>query len=463
MTESLRVVVIGGGIAGLTAAFTALDRIPGAEVIVLESAPLVGGKLATAEVGGVEVDIGAESLLARRPEGLDLVRQLGLADQLIVPNTTAAAVWAGGALHPLPTRTMLGIPADLEAARASGLLGPAALAGLAAEPDLPPLPPLDDDVAVGELVRSRLGDEVLDRLVEPLLGGVYAGRSAALSLRATMPALAARLSSGGSLIEAAQAVIAAGSGATGPAFASLAGGLGRLARRLADEPGLTVRAGVTVRAIARTPGGFALECGPAGQPELVVAGAVIVATPPAKAARLLSGVAPAAAAELSLIDSASVAIITLAYPELALPPGSGLLVGAREALTVKAVTLSSQKWPLPAGGLTVLRASIGRAGQAELLQREDAALVEIVRRDLRTLYGIVAEPVDALVSRWGGGLPQYAVGHVDRVARIRAAVAAVPALAVCGASYDGVGIAACIASARAAVGQLLGPLAPRAQ
>lgn len=463
MTKPLRIVVIGGGIAGLAAAFTVLDRTPGAEVVVLEAASRVGGKLATAEVAGVEVDTGAEALLARRPEGLDLLRQLGLDDQLIVPQTTAASVWAGAAPHPLPARTMLGIPADLDAARASGLLGPAALARLAAEPDAPPLPPIADDLAVGELVRSRLGDEVLDRLVEPLLGGVYAGHSNSLSLRASMPALAARLARGGSLIRAAQEVVAAGAGASGPVFASLTGGLGQLAYRLGDWPGLTVRTGVTVRAIARTQRGFALECGPVGQPELVDAGALIVATPPAKAARLLGSVAPVAAAELATIDTASVAIITLAFPELALPPGSGLLVGAREALTVKAVTLSSQKWPLPAGGLTVLRASIGRAGQAELLQRDDAALIATVRRDLRALYGIDAKPVDGLVTRWGGGLPQYAVGHLDKVARIRAAVAAVPGLAVCGASYDGVGIPACIASARAAVGQLLAPLAPRGQ
>jgi oxygen-dependent protoporphyrinogen oxidase len=168
----------------------------------------------------------------------------------------------------------------------------------------------------------------------------------------------------------------------------------------------------------------------------------------------LQDVAPDAAAELAMIESASMAIVTLALRGAELPPGSGLLVGAREGLAVKGVTLSSQKWPLPTGGLTVLRASVGRAGEAHLLQRGDDELIDLVRHELRTLLGLRAEPVEALVTRWGGGLPQYAVGHVERVARIRAAVAQVPGLAVCGAAYDGVGIPACIASARAAANRL---------
>jgi oxygen-dependent protoporphyrinogen oxidase len=137
--------------------------------------------------------------------------------------------------------------------------------------------------------------------------------------------------------------------------------------------------------------------------------------------------------------------------------GSGLLVGVREGLAVKGVTVSSQKWPIPAvadAGLTVLRASLGRAGDSAVLQRDDSELVALARRDLRTVLGIEEKPVDALVTRWGGGLPQYAVGHLDRVARIRADVARVPNLAVCGAAFDGLGIPACIASAQAAVARI---------
>jgi protoporphyrinogen/coproporphyrinogen III oxidase len=212
---------------------------------------------------------------------------------------------------------------------------------------------------------------------------------------------------------------------------------------------------VTVRAIRRTSRGFALDCGPVPASELVEADAVIVATPPAKGARLLRDVAPAAGAELSTVDTASVAIVTLAYRDVNLPPGSGLLVATGEGMRVKAVTLSSQKWPGTPDALTLLRASVGRVGDNVDVQRDDDDLVALVRRELRTLIGVDAGPIDSLVTRWGGGLPQYAVGHVEKVARVREAVARVPGLAACGAAYGGVGIPACIAAARLAAEQVL--------
>jgi oxygen-dependent protoporphyrinogen oxidase len=144
-------------------------------------------------------------------------------------------------------------------------------------------------------------------------------------------------------------------------------------------------------------------------------------------------------------------------------PGSGLLIGVGERLMTKAVTLSSQKWPLETDGLTLLRASVGRIGETLPLQLEDAELIDVVRRELRPLLGIGDAPVDARVTRWGGGLPQYAVGHVERIARVRASVAAVPGLAVCGAAFDGVGIPACIASARLAVDRVLATVPARGE
>ncbi|HEY3629769.1 MAG TPA: protoporphyrinogen oxidase [Jatrophihabitantaceae bacterium] len=453
----MRVVVVGGGIAGLSAAWQVAAEAPDADVVVLEAAPAVGGKLRSASVAGVSVDVGAESMLARRPEGIELARAVGLGDDLRAPLTTSASIYAGGAAHPMPARTMLGIPSDVAALRESGVVDEAALSTVDAEPSRPPLPPLIDDVAVGPFVRARLGDAVIDRLVEPLLGGVYAGRADELSLRATMPALAARLRDGGSLVDAARAVTDVGARApsTAPVFTSLTGGLGRLPTTLAGSGKFAVRTGVTVRSIRRTPTGFALDCGPVPAAELVEADAVIVATPAAKAARLLDDVAPAASAELSTVDTASMAIVTFAFTDATLPPGSGLLVAAQEGRHIKAITLTSQKWPDVGDGLTVLRASVGRFGETTDLQRDDAELTALVLADLRALIGVEAAPVDSLVTRWGGGLPQYAVGHVEKVARIRTAVAAVPGLAVCGATYDGVGIPACIASARAAVAQAL--------
>ena len=454
-----RVIVVGGGVSGLAAARFVTDA--GHDVIVLEGADTVGGKVRSGSVAGIAVDLGAESVLARRPEATGLICAVGLAGEVIAPTTTSASVRVGGALHPLPKRTMLGVPASIEALRESGALSAAGIAAVEAEASLPPLPPLERDVAVGPLVRARLGGEVADRLVEPLLGGVYAGRVDDLSLRATMPALYSALSEGGSLLEAAARVTDVGTHAPSPTpvFASLRGGIGRLPVALAAT--LDVRTSTTVRAIERTGTGYRLITGPVPEPVMYEADAVIIAVPAPKAARLLADLAPDAATELADVETASIAIGTFAFRDVDLPPGSGLLVGAREGLHVKAVTVSSHKWPMQTGGLTVLRASVGRAGQTAALQRPDEELIALVRRDLRALLGLTAEPVDALVTRWGGGLPQYGVGHVEKVERVRHAVGRLPGLAVAGATYDGVGIPACIASARAAVDRVLAELATR--
>ena len=368
--------MIGGGIAGLAAAWEFAQREPSAAITVLEASAQVGGKLRPAEVAGLTVDVGAEALLARRPEGLELIRAVGLGDELITPLTLSAQVRAGGENHPLPAGTMMGIPGDEAALAASGLLSRAALARVAGEASAPPIPPLEDDVAVGAIVRERLGDEVLERLVDPLLGGVYAGRADALSLAATLPALAAALRAGtGSLVRAAQAATTSPNPSTGPVFVSLPGGLARLPATLAASGRFEVRPSTTVRAIRRTETGFALDCGPVPESTEVQADVVIVATPAAKAAALLRALAPRAAVELAGIDTASMAIVTLAFPEVTLPPGSGLLVGSGERFAVKAITISSQKWPGTPAGLSLIRASIGRAGEVADLQHDDAELV----------------------------------------------------------------------------------------
>lgn len=456
-----RLAVVGGGIAGLAAAWFAAEA--GWDVTVVEASGRVGGKLLTGTVGDIAVDLGAEAMLAARPEGLALLDAAGLGADRISPVTTAARIRAGGRTHALPARTMLGIPGDIDALRESGALSPEALDLVAGEPSRPPLAPLSGDVAVGALVRERLGDEVADRLVEPLLGGVYAGSADRLSLRATIPKLADRLAGGGSLLRHAGASTGAGTRVTAgaPVFASVAGGLGRLPVTLASSGRFEVRTGWTVRSITRDGTGFVLDGGAVPAPERLRADAVIVAAPAAKAARLVGALAPSAARELGGVEYANLAIVSFAFddPDGDLTPaGSGLLVGARERLATKAVTLTSRKWPLATDGRTVLRASVGRHGESDALRLDDADLTAVVRGDLRTLLGIDAEPVDSTVTRWGGGLPQYAVGHVERIARVRAALAAVPGLAACGAAFDGVGVPACVASARVAVDRVLADL-----
>ncbi len=459
--EPARAVVVGAGVAGLAAARDL--SAAGWSVTVLEMADRVGGTLRRAEVGGVVVDVGAEAMLNRRPEGVDLARAVGLTVEH--PAVAASRIWTRGELRALP-RSLMGVPLDLEELTASGVLSADGLARVRREPSLP-ASTYDGDVSVGALVDERFGPEVTDRLVEPLLGGVYSGRAREISARAAVPALLA-YAARGSVLEQAGGIPTT---YTGPVFAGVPGGMGRLPEALVADllgRGVVVRTGVAVRSVDRTPDGFALVVGSAAAPERVEAHRVVLATPPAATARLLGGadpVAAVAAAELAEVATASVAVVTLAFrvADAALLGGlgSGFLVPPVERRRIKAATFSFAKWDwVGAAGrehdLLLLRTSLGRAGDERSLQVDDAALVAASLADLREATGLDARPVDTHVQRWGGGLPQYAVGHRERVERVRADVARVPGLALCGAAYDGVGIPAVVASAAQAAA-ILGP------
>lgn len=460
------VAIVGGGISGLAAAY--LLRGAGLAVTVLEGSPRLGGKLGVSEVAGVAVDYGAEALLARRPEGTGLISELGLDGQLEVPGTTAAGIWTRGAIRPLPRRQFMGVPADLDDLASSGILSAGGLARAQEDLRLPEEEP-GQDVSVSRRVGARLGAEVVDRLVEPLLGGVYAGRCEDLSFEATLAPLAKAAHGHRSLTEAAASLVppppaaepSSGPARPAPVFTTLAGGLGTLPPALAAASGAVVRTRAMVRELARTPTGWRLTVGSAHAPETIDADAVILAVPGTPASRLLAGVAPPAAAALAGIKYASMAVITLAYPAAAFPQpvtGSGFLVPPADGRAVKAVTFSTVKWPhlrRQEQDLQIVRCSVGRLGEHAVLQRDDTELAALAAADLAAATGVAGGPVDARVSRWGGGLPQYSVGHLDRVASIRAGIAAEPGLAVCGAAYDGVGIPACIATARLAANQVL--------
>ncbi|WP_307807724.1 protoporphyrinogen oxidase [Nocardioides xinjiangensis] len=440
-------VVVGGGIAGLVAARDLAAA--GRDVLLLEASPQVGGKLRTAEVAGLSVDVGAEAMLARRPEGVALAQELGAA--VVHPTGAASAVWSRGALRDLP-RSVMGVPLDLDQLARSGVLSPEGLARASTESDSA----VDGDVSVGDLVAARLGDELVDRLVEPLLGGVYAGHARRLSAAAAVPQLLA-MARRGRLLDQAAALPAA----TGPVFAGLPGGMGRLPALVRDAGGFEVRTSATVRALGRTPGGWALTVGPTTRAETVRARSVVLATPAAATSRLLADVAPAAAAELAGVEAASVAVVTLAFRAADVPDAlferSGFLVPPVEQRAIKASTFSFAKWGWVRDldpDIVLLRTSLGRHGEEVTLQASDEGLVRASLADLAALAGITARPVDTHVQRWGGALPQYVVGHAERVARIRAALADQPGLAVCGATYDGVGVPAVIGSARRAVASL---------
>ncbi|MEV7413786.1 protoporphyrinogen oxidase [Streptomyces sp. NPDC089919] len=466
-----RVVVVGGGIAGLAAAHRLTGL--GVRVTLLEASGRLGGKLYAGELAGAPVDLGAESLLARRPEAIDLATAVGLAGDLQPPATATAALWTRGTLRPMPRGHVMGVTADAGLLRAAGILSEAGLARVGQDAELPPTE-IGEDIAVGEYVAARVGREPVDRLVEPLLGGVYAGDAYRISLRAAVPALFAAAREHASLGESVRAVqqtaaattTVIGAAATGPVFQGIEGGIGRLPLAVADAlraAGAELRTGTPVQALARTPEGGWQVTTAAG--ERIAADAVLLATPAGPAARLLEAVAPAAAAELRSVEYASMALVTMAFRRSELPAaltGSGFLVPQVDGRTIKASTFSSNKWDWVGGAdpeLFFLRTSVGRHGDEGDLKREDAELVDASLADLAEAVGLAARPVAATVTRWDGGLPQYEVGHVAKTERIRAAVAGVPGLAVCGALYDGVGVPACIAGAGTAVEAIMGTLA----
>ncbi|QIK77184.1 protoporphyrinogen oxidase [Nocardioides piscis] len=429
--------VVGGGIAGLSAA-RELSR--SGSVLVLEGSPRVGGKLRLETVAGVPVDVGAEAMLNRRPEGVDLARALGL--EVVHPTAATSRIFSRGELRPLP-RSLMGVPFDIAEVAASGVLSDEGLARLRDEH----VTPVEGDVSVGDLVGSRLGEEVVDRLVEPLLGGVYAGSARRLSAAAAVPQLLA-MAARGPLLDQLVGVRRSDE----PVFAGIPGGMGLLPGAVAS--GLEVRTDAPVRALRRDGSGWLLTVGSAHAPETIRAGRVVLATPAAPTARLLADLAPEAAREIASIESASVVVVTLALPRDAvagLTDRSGFLVPPVEQRAIKASTFSFAKWDWvgSAGGdLAILRTSLGRAGEERTLQATDDELVGRSLADLAELAGIRATPVETHVQRWGGGLPQYAVGHLDLVARVRSALPR--GIAVCGAWCDGVGIPAVIGSARQA-------------
>jgi oxygen-dependent protoporphyrinogen oxidase len=466
--------VVGAGVSGLAAAHRLRALLgPAARITVLEGRDRVGGVLRTVELAGVPMDVGAEAFLARRPEVPALLAELGLTGRVVHPGGAGPSVRAGGRTAALPTGTLLGLPGST--ARLGDVLSAAGLARVAAEPGTPLRWEPGEDRPLGGLLRERYGDEVADRLVEPLLGGVYAGRVDRLGARACVPGLGARLDAGAtSLTAAVDALLpAGGTGPAGPVFGALDGGYRVLLDALlaAAAPDLRLRA--TVRELTRSPDGWRLVLGSAASsvgpaPEALDVDAVLLAVPAPALRRLLADVAPPASAAAGEVELASSVVVALAYAgadAARLPERSGVLIAAGEPLAAKAFTYSARKWPhlsaAATDGLVRLRASLGRAGDETTLQVPDDELVARVRADLAALTGVTAAPVATVVQRWGGGLPQYGVGHGTRVAGLRDAVAAVPGLEVAGALLDGVGVPACVGAARAAAERVVADLTAR--
>lgn len=455
-----RAAVVGGGISGLTAALRLSQA--GAEVTVVEASDRVGGKLHTEVLAGRPVDAGADAFLLRVPHALDLARELGLEPELVHPASRSAFVLVSGTLHRFPPGLVLGVPTDLEALAATGIVSEAGIARAARDLDEPGSPP-EGDTTVGALVRGRLGDEVYETLVAPLLGGVNAGDADELSLEAGAAQLAVAARAG-SLIRGAREQLRRGD-PEAPVFASLPGGTGALVDALVDRlasDGVRIRTQTRVTRLETTDGGAGPELRlttEEGSGPLEVDGTVL-AVPTFAAAPLLAPHLPDVARELAALEYASAVLVTLVWPRDAVQhplDGSGFLVAEGEGLLMTACSFGSSKWPhWEHEDTVVFRVSAGRHHDRRALELDDDEVVAALVAELRPVLGLRGEPTATRVTRWLDALPQYRPGHLDRVDRWFGAVAdALPGVALAGAGYQGIGIPACVASGATAARAVL--------
>jgi oxygen-dependent protoporphyrinogen oxidase len=436
----MKVVIVGGGVAGLATAHRLLEADPALDVTVLESEPVVGGRLRTATVGDLELESGPDSFVARKPWAVDLCRELGL--ELLEPGARDALIWTERGLVPLP-ESALGIPTDLdEIVRWPGLSRRARARALT-ELVRKPRPPKTDE-SIGSLVRRRAGDEVAERLTGPLLGGLFAGDVDRLSVDATFPELARWERAFGSLIRGARAAVKAAADA-GPMFLRPEGGVGELPRALLGSVGpARVRVGTPARAIERERGSFAVRT----DRDSVSADAVVLAAPAFVAAELVGGLDVAGAESLAAIAYASTGVVHLVYAEGtadALPEATGFVV-PRGRAPMTAATFVSRKWPEEAFGTrAVLRCFVGAVGFEDVLDEPDEDIVEAVCRHLAAFLPLPERAEASSIVRWPRSMPQYEVGHLERVRAIETSLPA--GIFVTGNALHGVGVADAVRSA----------------
>ncbi|HEX3796491.1 MAG TPA: protoporphyrinogen oxidase [Acidimicrobiales bacterium] len=469
-----RVVVIGGGISGLVAAWELSGGAvgPGSgtpEVTVLESSARLGGALASVDFAGRRVDVGPDGFLGRRPEALSLCRELGLDEALVPIGGRRAGVWARGKVRPLPDGLALGIPTRFWPAARSGILGLRGQFGLALDA-LAPRPDVRGpigDRAIGPLVVRKLGRRVTERLVDPLIGGIHAGSVSDMSAAAIYPPLLAAAQRRGSLMRALRAEVPAPvpAGEAEPLFWTLDGGMAALVDALTaalQSRGVTIALEQPAEQLSRGVTGWVVTAGGVDRPT----DRVILAVPAPTAAGLLAPIDDEATTLLGGIDYASVSLATFQVPvdQLATPlVGTGFLVPRssphpddKAGWIVTACTYLSQKWPtLARDGEVLLRASLGRFGDDRTAGWSDADITARVWGELGLLMGVSGTPSASMLTRWPLAFPQYRVHHLVRTTGIESAIARLGGLAVAGAAYRGVGIPACIASGKAAAQAVL--------
>ncbi|MDQ3378724.1 MAG: protoporphyrinogen oxidase [Actinomycetota bacterium] len=456
----MKVVVVGGGIAGLAAAYRLESLLPEAEIVLVERTERVGGALLTERSNGFVIEGGPDSFLSRKERGVGLCEELGLAGELVgrKPENAQSYVRHGAELQPLPEGLTGMIPTDFDSLAESTLLSPAGRERLAAEVDLPPEPPGADE-SIASFITRRLGTEAYQRLVEPLMTGIYGGDGAQLSLRATFPNLRVLELEHGSLIRGLLAQSKAGAN-THPPFVTLASGIQTLANRLSEGLRRTVvLTARTALALDSTDAGYELELDGG---ERIHAAAVVVAVPAFAAADLLADLDHELAAAHAEIPYGSSVVVSLAYREneVAHPlDGYGYVVPRAAGSEVLACSWSSSKWEGRAPeGFALIRVYAGRFGGRDVTSDSNSELIALAQDELR-LLGIDAEPSLSRVQRWPLGMPQYVLGHPERLERIESALADYPGLALAGAAYRGVGIPDCIHSGEEAARSLTESLA----
>lgn len=468
-----RAVVVGGGITGLVAARRLAQA--GYTTTLLEAGKRVGGQVRTlrlpADSGGCAhpayaVDVGAEALHTMAPRSMALIDELGLRDGVLRARTGESYLWSPGGRRRLPAGVGPAGPTRLRPVLASGVLTPPGLVRAGLEPiaarlggsvDLGP----GHDMAVGEFVQGRFGRQVVDRFVDPLLGGLHSGDVDRLSLRATTPTLVPAAATGRSLMPVRVRELRSRAHGQAPAprptmdFLSWAGGLATLLGAVLAGLPVDVRVGTAATALTRhADGSYRVATATGG----LDADVVVLAVPAWAATELVRPHAPRAADTLAATRTASTVSVLLGFPRARVGgvpalAGNGLLVPSRAGTLLKAVTNLSAKWPqYAAGDLYLMRLSAGRDGSDHVAGMSDALLVDHLRRDLRSLTGLDVAPTLVHVQRWRRGLPQLTVGHVDRTAYVRRELQqALPGVALAGAAYDGIGLGTCIASAEDAV------------
>lgn len=451
-----RVLVVGGGVAGLVAARDLADA--GDRVTVLEAGQGTGGALRAGVLGGVSVDLGAEAFAVTRPETRGLVDELGLAAEVVAPRRSDAHLLLDDGLHDMP-HAMLGVPTDLASGEVVAIIG-ADESARAARLDAAPVGDIAPDVTLGALVRARMGDAVADRILTPVVAGVHAADPDRVEAAAVIPGLVAALSTTGSLAAAA-ARLRSASGAPGSAIVGLRGGMTTLVRALeadARSRGVAVRTGCRATAVTRDGSCWRVDV----DGEALVVDAVVLAVDAPTAASLITGL-PDVADALAEIAAGDVAVVAAVIDAPVLdddPVGSGLLVApGHPQVRAKALTHATAKWEwireAYGPGRHLVRLSYGRDGRIDEPLDD---LPEIVRHDIAAILGV--EPptlLDARVVRWDSSLVLPKQGHRAAVERIRSVVADVPGLAVVGAGLGGNGLAGTIALARTAPLQLTSP------